>query len=190
MRKSTFLLCLMRDYCLKVSMIMQMKRSLFLILFTVFVLGIRAQDTRYSGTWIWHDEMTFGEDNEPRVQSSWDHFIRIDIDGDLVFVRLKLVGKNVDGRDFQTRREGENVVLNSDGSISFDEYLSKKEYDKDDHLYWTIWTHYIVKYEGGRLKVSEKTMGVGCNSSGSIIKDERNVSTTKYKTYYNEKDNW
>lgn len=53
------------------------------------------------------------------------------------------------------------MVLNPDGSISFDDYLSKKEYDKDNGLYWTVWYHYVAKYEGGRLKVSEKLMGEG-----------------------------
>lgn len=167
-----------------------MIRTFLSILLIASFLGAKAQDKRYAGTWICHEEMTFDEDNGSRIQSSWDHYIRIDLENNLFFVRLKLIGKNVDGRDFQTRREGENVVSNSDGSISFDEYLSKKEYDKDDHLYWTIWTHYIAKFEGGRLKVSERTMGVGCNSYGSIIKDERDLATTKHKIYYNEKDNW
>lgn len=39
-----------------------------------------------------------------------------------MYVRLKVVWKNGDG----PRKEGENVIVNTDGSISFDVY-SKKE---------------------------------------------------------------
>ena len=167
-----------------------MIRIAYVLVFCLVCALANAQDSRYAGTWKCHFEETFEEDNGEKSRAMWDHFIRIDIEDQQTYVRLKLIGTNVDGRDFQTRREGENIINNPDGSISFDEYLSKKEIDKDDNLYWTVWTHYNIKYEGGRLKVSEKTMGVGCNSLGSIIKDERDKAFTQQKTYYNEKDNW
>lgn len=147
-----------------------------------------AQDTRYVGTWKWHYDSPY--DDETEGPHSQDKYIRIDFEDDEIFVRLKLESKNYKGLPFSTRRDGENIEINNDGSISFDEYLSRKEYDKDDHLYWTVWTHYNVKYEGGRLKVSEKTMGVGYNSYDSIVKDERDKAFSQQKTYYNEKDNW
>ena len=155
-----------------------------------FGLSVNAQDAQYVGTWIFHNEATFNEDDGSCSHATWDHYIRIDVEDNSFFVRLKLVGKDVEGRDFQTRREGENVVINPDGSISFDDYLSKKEYDNEDHLYWTVWYHYDAKYEGGRLKVSEKLMGEGRNSNGYLVKDEKDLHHVERRTYYNEKDNW
>ena len=166
-----------------------MIRTFLSILLIASFLGAKAQDKRYAGTWICHEEMTFDEDNGSRIQSSWDHYIRIDLENDLYFVRLKLIGKNVDGRDFQSRREGENVKVNTDGSISFDEYLTKKEYDNEDRLYWTVWTHYTIKYEGGRLLSSEKLMGEAYNKNDILVKEDKNRTATQ-KVYYNEKDNW
>lgn len=166
-----------------------MKHLLVAMLFgLVFVASAKAQDTRYVGTWKWHYDSPY--DNEIEGPHSQDKFIRIDIEGDEIFVRLKFESKNYRGLPFSTRREGENIRVNADGSISFDEYLSKKEYDNEDRLYWTVWTHYNVKYDGGRLKVSEKTMGIGYNRFDSIVKDERDNAFTQQKTYYNEKDNW
>lgn len=167
-------------------------KKILLLAFLVFACAVKtdAQDKRYAGTWKFHHEETFEEDNEKKSHATWDHFIRIDIEDSNIYVRLKLIGNNVDGRDFQTRREGENINLNSDGSISFNDYLSKNEYDKDDRLYWTVWYYYVVKYEGGRLNVSEKLMGEGRNGNGHLIKDEKNISPIKHKFYYNEKDNW
>lgn len=165
-----------------------MGKILFLILGSIISLNLSAQDIRYAGTWKWHYDSPY--DDEIEGPHSQDKYIRIDFEDDEIFVRLKLESKNYKGLPFSTRKDGENIIVNNDGSISFDEYLSKKEFDKDDQLYWTVWTHYNVKYEGGRLKVSEKTMGFGCNSLGSIVKDERDKAFTQQKVYYNEKDNW
>lgn len=166
-----------------------MKHFLFALMFGfVCLASAKAQDARYEGTWKWHYDSPY--DDEIEGPHSQDKYIRIDVEDGQVYVRLKFESKNYKGLPFSTRREGENIKVNADGSLSFDEYLSKKELDKDDHLYWTVWTHYIVKYEGGRLKVFEKTMGVGYNSFDSIVKDERDNAFTQQKTYYNEKDNW
>ena len=166
-----------------------MKHFFLVMLFgLIYVASTKAQDARYVGTWKWHYDSPY--DDEIEGPHSQDKYIKIDVEDGQFFVRLKLESKNYKGLPFQTRRDGENIEVYNDGSISFDEYLSKKEFDKEDHLYWTIWTHYNVKYEGGRLKVSEKTMGVGCNNYGSIVKDERDKAYTQQKTYYNEKDNW
>lgn len=165
-------------------------KKLLLLTFIVLACCVNtdAQDKRYAGTWKWHNELAaFNDDN---TLSVWDYFIRIDIEDHNIYVRLKIVGNNVDGKNVQSRREGENVVVHDDGSISFDEYLSKNEYDNDDRLYWTVWTHYVVKYEGGRLNVTEKLMGEGRNRNGYLVKDERDISPIKHKIYYNEKDNW
>ena len=129
-------------------------------------------------------------DDEIEGPHDQDHFIRIDIEGNHVYVRLKLESKNHKGVPFQTRREGENIYIHTDGSISFDDFLSKNMLDKDDHLYWTIWDHYVVKYEDGRLTVSQELMGEGRNSNGYLVKDEKDISPVKHKIYYNEKDNW
>lgn len=166
-----------------------MRKILFIILCHIIFLNLSAQDARYVGTWKWHYDSPY--EDEIEGPHSQDKYIRIDIEDDLIFVRLKLESKNYKGLPFQTRRDGENVEVNNDGSISFNEFICKKEYDKDDHLYWTVWTHYIAKYEGGRLKVTEELMGEGRDGNGYLVKDDKNNPVNiKQKTYYNEKDNW
>ena len=165
-----------------------MKKLLFSFFCSCIVVMLYAQDTRYVGTWKWHYDSPY-EDGVEGIPPR-DEYIRIDIEDGQIYVRLKYIGKDGNGRPLQTRREGENVVFNADGSISFNEYICKREYDKDDHLYWTVWTHYVVKYEGGRLKVTEKTMGEGYNSNGYLIKDDEGAHNSVQKIYYNEKDNW
>lgn len=151
----------------------------------VFVASAKAQDTRYVGTWKHHREAVMGDGEH----YNWDNFIRIDMEDNHVYVRLKQI-TNVDGKEHQDRTEGEHIVINTDGSISFDDYINKNGYHDDDNLYWTVWYHYVVKYEGGRLNVSQKLMGEGRNHNGNLIKDEKNIHPVEHKVYYNEKDNW
>lgn len=167
-----------------------MKRILLFYLFTISVISINAQDSRYVGTWKWHYDSPW--DDEIEGPHNRDEYIRIDNEDNKFYVRVKIETKNYKGLPIVIRRDGENIEINTDGSISFDGYNCKNEYDNDDHLYWTVWTHYNVKYEGGCLKVIEKLMGIGCNKYGIIVKDDRNKysSNTTQKTYYNEKDNW
>lgn len=165
-----------------------MKHFLFALLFGfVCPASAKAQDARYVGTWKWHYDSPYedGEEGPPPR----DEFIRIDIEDSIVYVRLKIMGKDGYGRPFQSRNEGENVSINADGSISFDKFLSKKEYDNEDRLYWTVWTHYTIKYGGGRLLSSEKDMGEAYNKNGILVKEDKNRTATQ-KVYYNEKDNW
>ena len=151
-----------------------------------FACTIKAssQSNPLCGTWKYHREANMGGGEH----YSWDYYIRIDIEENNVFVRLKQV-TNIDGKEFQDRTEGEHVMVNTDGSISFDDFLSKNEYHQDDCLYWTVWQHFVVKYEGGRLKVTRKLMGEGRNKDGVLIKDDKN-HLIEHMTYYNEKDNW
>lgn len=167
-----------------------MKHFLFALMFGfVYLASAKAQDARYVGTWKWHFDSPY--DNEIEGPHSRDEFIRIDIEDNQVFIRLKLESKNDKNLPFVTRREGENVIVHDDGKISFDEYLGKNEYDQDDNLYWTVWQHYVVNYEGGRLNVIRKLMGEGRNKDGALIKDDKNNPRhIWHKTYYNEKDNW
>lgn len=166
-----------------------MKKILFFV--TVCLLcatTVIAQDDRYVGTWKWHYDSPY--DDEIEGPHSRDEFIRIDIEDGMVFVRTKLESKNFKGIPFQNRYEGENVVVNTDGSISFDVFLCKKEYEDSDRLYWTVWYHYTIKYEGGRLLCSERLEGLGYDSYGHIVEDHTELNRATQKTYYNEKDNW
>lgn len=163
-----------------------MKRILLLLLFGIVgICSIDAQDSRYIGTWKYHNEATMGDGEH----YNWDYFIRIDIEDSNIYVRLKLI-TNIDGKEYQKRTEGEHVMVNTDGSISFDDFLSKNEYHQDDYLYWTVWQHYVVKYESGRLNVSQKLMGEGYNGNGYLVKDEKQLHPINHMVYYNEKDNW
>ena len=143
-------------------------------------MAVMAQDARLAGTW---------KDSE-RLPLNDDYYIRIDIEDGEVYVRTKVEGLTIDGKDFKARYEAENVVVNNDGSVSFDVYKDKLTYDSEDHLYWTIWTHYTVKYRGGRLLSTEKTYSLGYDSNGHIVEDYSDRTGGKSITYYNEKDNW
>ena len=153
------------------------KLVLMIALPMLFCVAAVAQDARLAGVWKYHDQL-----------NDW-WYIRIDIEDGDVCVSSKVMGQSTDGNDFQVRWEAENVVVNSDGSISFDVYKDKKTYSTDDHLYWTIWTHFTVKYKVGRLQSTEKTYGLGYNSNGCLVEDISDRST-RNRIYHNEKDNW
>ena len=142
-------------------------------------------DPRLAGVWKRHVE---GPGN-----FVWDEFIRVDIDGSQVFVNMKRIGSDDDGKPFQNYRDTKDVTTNSDGSVSFIVSISEKSYDNEDHLYWTVWESYTIRVEGGRLKVTERLKGYGANSQGRIIKDDRDdragVHTWQH-TYFNINDNW
>ena len=150
------------------------------------ILKTTAQDTRYVGTWKYHDEWTHEEDNGEYSYEKRDYYIKIGIEDGAVYVRLKLIYNDRNAK----YAEGENIRINEDGSISFDEYLNRRDYHENSHLFWTTWIHYVAKYEGGRLIVSEKTMAEGCNAQGCLVEDQRDIFPIKQKIYYNEKDNW
>ena len=163
-------------------------KKLFLLTLLIFTycIQIDAQDMRLVGTWKWHYDSPYEDGQEgmpPR-----DECIRIDVVDGKIFVRLKFEGKDGNGRPMQHREEAEDVNENSDGSISFNRFYCKKEYDNDDRLYWTVWTHYTVKYEGGRLLSSETLIGRSYNKNGILVKEELRGSPER-KVYYNEKDN-
>ena len=165
-----------------------MKKILLLTLMCLGCFAISyAQNTRYVGTWKWHFDSPY-EDGQEGIPPR-DEYIRIDIEDGQVYVRLKMIGRDGYGRPFQSRTEGENIIINADGSISFDKYICKKTYDKCEHLYLTVWDHYVVKHEGGRLISSEKTMGESYNGNGDLVKEEKNREPIR-KIYYNENDNW
>ena len=164
-----------------------MRKILFIILYSIISMNLSAQDTRYVGTWKWHYDSPY--DDAQNGLPPHDEYIRIDFEDGKVYVRLKFEGKDGYGRPMQSRLEAEDVNVNSDGSISFNRYYCKKEYDNDERLWLTVWTHYIVKYEGGRLFSSEILMGQSYDKSGNLIKEDLNHHHTQ-KIYYNEKDNW
>ena len=166
-----------------------MKKLLLSAVFSLLcAISVNAQDDRYVGTWKWHYDSPW--DDEVEGPHDRDEFIRINIEDGKVFVRTKLESKNYKGISFQYRYEGKNVVVNTDGSISFDVFLCTKEFDDDDRLYWTIWYHYTIKYEGGRLLVSQTFHGLAYDSNGHIVKIDDGHSHIEHKTYYNENDNW
>ena len=162
-----------------------MKHLLVAMLFgLVFVASAKAQDTRYVGTWKWHYDSPY-EDGQNGV-APYDEYIRIDIEDGVVYVRKKLVWKN---NDEGYHREGENVMINTDGSISFDVYSKKREYDSEDRLYWTAWTHYTILYKGGRLISHENPKLEAYDKNGRLVEKSK-MNEPIHKIYYNEKDNW
>lgn len=161
-----------------------MKKLLLILLILARCIQIDAQDTRLVGTWKYHYDSPHedGQNGTP----PYDEYIRIDIEDGKVYVRTKLVWKN-NGEGYH--REGENVIVNTDGSISFDVYSKKREYDSEDYLYWTSWTHYTILYKGGRLISYENPITETYNKNGRLVKKNK-INESIKKLYYNEKDNW
>ena len=141
-----------------------------------------SQDANIAGVWKRH--FTHASSAE------WDKFIRVDIDGPQVFVGIKEIGIDANGKPFQRYNEAKDITINSDGSISFIVNFSVRELDDEDHLYWTGWDRYTIRLTGKRLNVTEKGEAYGANSQGRIIKDQRNLASPKQYTYYNINDNW
>lgn len=120
----------------------------------------------------------------------WNDFIRVDIDGSQVFINLKADGTTDEGEQFQRYDDAKDITINSDGSVSFNVSVSERDYDEQDHLYWTVWKSYTIRWEGGRLKATERLQGYGANSQGRIIKDQRDTFSIYLHTYFNINDNW
>ena len=139
-------------------------------------------DPRLAGVWKRH--VTH------RSSAEWDKFIRVDIDDSQVFVSIKEAGIDANGKHFQRYDDAKDITINSDGSVSFDVYHDTSDLGNDDHLYWTLWTHYTIKNEGRRLNVTEKGEAYGANSQGRIIEDQRNLTRPEHYTYFNINDNW
>lgn len=144
----------------------------------------------------------YAQEPDPRLAGVWkrhrigpgnckgDEFIRVDIDGLQVFVNLKTDGTTEEGEQFQRYDDAKDITINSDGSVSFNVYMSERSYDEQDNLYWTTWTSYTIRWEGGRLKAIEKGEGYGANSQGRIIEDQSNLTRPRHYTYFNINDNW
>lgn len=150
----------------------------------IYVASTKAQDARYVGTWKWHYDSPY-EDGQNGT-APYDEYIRIEIEDGQVYVRKKLVWKS-NGEGYH--REGENVMINKDGSISFDVYSKKREYDGEDHLYWTAWTHYLISYIGRRLISHENPILEAYDKNGRLV-DKSKMNDPIQKIYYNERDNW
>lgn len=144
----------------------------------------------------------YAQEPDPRLAGVWkrhisgpgkfeyDRFIRVDIDKSRVFVAMKEIGTDDDGKPFQRYKDARNITVNSDSSVSFITYISERDYDKGDRLYWTVWYSYTIRAESGRLNVTEWLQGYGANSQGRIIEDERNRFSPNHHTYFNINDNW
>ena len=164
-----------------------MKKLIVIRMLTVLLLlagaaSASAQDPRLAGVWKRHVSWS--------GIIEYDRFIRIDIDESRVFVAIKEMGNNDDGRPFQIYKDARNITVNSDGSVSFVTYFAEKELDNEDHLYWTVWDSYTIRAEGRRLNVTERTQSYAENSQGRIIKDQRNIHSPDRYTYFNINDNW
>lgn len=159
-----------------------MKKAFILFTLALFCsLALNAQDARLAG--VWKNSRDSGLPDVKDLQE----YIRIDIEDNHIYVSEKMTRK-VDGEFIQTYAEAENITVNPDGSISFDIYLSKNEYDNQDHLYWDVWEHYFCKLKGSRLYVTITFNGKGRDKNGRIV-NNGNQATMNY-VYYNEKDNW
>lgn len=119
-----------------------MRRVLLILFIISCTIGIKAQDSRYIGTWKYHNEATMGDGEH----YNWDYFIRIDIEDSNIYVRLKQI-TNIDGKEYQKRTEGEHVMVNTDGSFSFDDFLSNKV--------WEWQSAYVCKTCGALYDVEE-----------------------------------
>lgn len=166
-----------------------MKKLIVLRLVTVLSLLVGAvssygqePDPRLAGVWKRH---IIGAGN-----FVWDQFIRVDIDGSQVFVSIKKIGSDDDGKPFQYYDDAKDITINSDGSVSFSVYYCQREYDDEDHLYWTQWDRYTIKNEGKRLNVTVKWEAYGANSQGRILRDRRSLTSPQHFTYFNINDNW
>ena len=158
-------------------------RVLAVVLLIAGAVSAYAQepDPRLAGVWKRH---VIGPGN-----FVWDQFIRVDIESSQVFVNIKKIGSDDEGKPFQNYDDAKDITINSDGSVSFNVYYCQSEKDDEDHLYWTVWDSYTIRVEGGRLNVTEKGNGYGANSQGRII-DHRSLTSPRHYTYFNINDNW
>ena len=133
-------------------------------------------DPRLAGVWKRHID-------RPNIKK--DKYIRVDIEGSEVFVSVKEIG-TIDDQSFQNYDDAEDITVNSDGSISFNVYLAKNEYDEG--VYSSTWESHTIRVKGGRLISIEKQRGCEKDSKGNIL-DDYVIPFGNY-TYFNINDNW
>ena len=136
------------------------------------------------GTWICHYPGYYvdGEEIFPKE----DRYLRISEVGGNLSVSIKR-GK---GGEFWGYSEATHVLLNRDGSLSFNEFYDNKvkhENGVTSHCY----TKYNVWLEGNKLYVKPLSVSFWYDRNGNLYgQTETEERPAPILVYHNEKDNW
>ncbi len=162
-----------------------MKRLLILaVISLVCTANLVAQECDLCGTWIYHYPGYYVDGEE--ICPKQDRYLRIDEKDGNWFVSIKYGN---DGR-FWGYSEGTQVELNSDNSLSFNEFYDNKVKHNNgttSHCYAT----YRAWLEGRTLRVKRLNVSFWYDSNGNLYsKTVDNEKPDPVCVYHNERDNW
>lgn len=161
-----------------------MRKLLLFVMFTLVCYNISAQSRDLCGIWIYHYPGYYVDGEE--INPEQDRYLRIDEKDGKYSVSIKR-GKN---GEFWGYSEATHVTLNSDGSLSFNEFYDNKVKHKDGST-----SHYYHKYrawiEGHTLHVKDLSVGLWYDRNGNLkLHTETEERPNAICVYHNEKDNW
>lgn len=153
-----------------------MKRIIVLCLVMWCVaLMVIAQESKFVGTWAPSDSLDNLE------------YIKIDVDDGRYFVNVERVNTDDEGMPHKSYYEGENVELQSDGSLSF--YVCLHENLRcGDGKTVSVLIHYNVIVYDGKLYSLERWDEYYYDQDG--LKEVVYDRNPNQYIYYNERDNW
>ena len=161
-----------------------MKRLIIFIFTLMCFINVVAQDQDLVGTWIYHYPGYYVDGEE--ISPKQDRYLRIDEKDGKWFVSIK---RGLNG-DFWGYSEATQVNLNSDGSLSFNEFydnIVKHDNGITSHCY----TSYKVWTNGRKLYVKPLQVSFWWDRNGNLYgQTETEERPDAICVYHNEKDNW
>lgn len=162
-----------------------MKRIILLFIFSItHSIVISAQDSRYVGTWIYHYPGYYVDGEE--IWPKQDRYLRIDENNGNWFVSIKYGN----GGEFWGYSEATHVMLNNDGSLSFNEHYDNKVKHNNgitSHCYHK----YTAMITGNTLHVKPLFVSFWYDRNGILYaQTEQEEKPDAICVYHNEKDNW
>lgn len=162
-----------------------MKRILLLAIIGIAcTTKIFSQSNPLCGTWIYHYPGYYVDGEE--INPEQDRYLRIDEKDGKYSVSIKR-GKN---GEFWGYSEATHVTLNSDGSLSFNEFYDNKV-KHDNGTTSHFYTQYRAWINGHTLQVKPLSVGFWYDRNGNLKSHtETEERPNAICVYHNEKDNW
>lgn len=153
-------------------------------MFVLVCCNVSAQSRDLCGTWIYHYPGYYVDGEEIFPQQ--DRYLRIDEKDGKYSVSIKR-GKN---GEFWGYSEATHVTLNSDGSLSFNEFYDNKV-KHDNGTTSHFYTQYRAWINGHTLQVKPLSVGFWYDRNGNLKSHtETEERPNAICVYHNEKDNW
>ena len=160
------------------------KVLLLLIFCHIMIESVSAQESQMVGTWIYHYPGYYVDGEE--ICPKQDRYLKIYEKDSNWFVSIK---RGKDG-EFWGYSEATHVTLNSDGSLSFNEFYDNKV-KHDNGTTSHCYTKYRVWIVGRTLHVKPLSVFFWYDHNGNLFsQSEQEERPDAICVYHNEKENW